>query len=240
LGPTLMVSRSMLGARAGIPARLLSITYARGLIIPLNSTKTRPIAARNTSTSNHPYGRPRRPAGARPSGRHGGGRAPTAGGGGRRGGAGQGPPRGGNQAGRRRGAPILCARPAARGTRQANCAAPSRRAARPLTGGSARHRRVWRRCAGRRARAGAGAGGRGGQGARHGRAGELRRLQLGAAGDGGARGGRRPEGGGGGAGAAGRARRGGRAAARAWSRHRPSAGRAAPVRRRGGRGGDLA
>ena len=40
----------MLGARAGIPARLLSITYARGLIRPLNSTKTRPIAAYSPRT----------------------------------------------------------------------------------------------------------------------------------------------------------------------------------------------
>ena len=40
-----MVSRSMLVARAGILARLMSVTYARGLIRLLNSTKTRPIAA---------------------------------------------------------------------------------------------------------------------------------------------------------------------------------------------------
>ena len=46
LGPTLMVSRSILVARAGIRARLMSVTYARGLIRLQNSTKTRPIAAR--------------------------------------------------------------------------------------------------------------------------------------------------------------------------------------------------
>ena len=40
-----MVSRSMLGARAGIPTMLMSATYAGGLIRLLNSTKTRPIAA---------------------------------------------------------------------------------------------------------------------------------------------------------------------------------------------------
>jgi hypothetical protein len=40
-----MVSMSMLGARAGTLARLMSVTYARGLIRLLNSTKTRPIAA---------------------------------------------------------------------------------------------------------------------------------------------------------------------------------------------------
>ena len=45
LGPTLMVSRSILVARAGIRARLMSVTYARGLIRLQNSTKTRPIAA---------------------------------------------------------------------------------------------------------------------------------------------------------------------------------------------------
>ena len=45
LGPTLMVSRSTLGARAGIPARLLSVTYDRPVIIRLNYAKTRPIAA---------------------------------------------------------------------------------------------------------------------------------------------------------------------------------------------------
>ena len=40
-----MVSRSTLGARAGIPARLLSVTYDRPVIIRLNYAKTRPIAA---------------------------------------------------------------------------------------------------------------------------------------------------------------------------------------------------
>ena len=45
LGPTLMVSRSILVARAGIRARLMSVTYARGLVRLQNSTKTRPIAA---------------------------------------------------------------------------------------------------------------------------------------------------------------------------------------------------
>ena len=40
-----MLSRSMLGARADIPARLMSVTYGRSVIIRLNDAKTRPIAA---------------------------------------------------------------------------------------------------------------------------------------------------------------------------------------------------
>ena len=46
-----MVSRSTLGARAGIPARLLSVTYDRPVIIRLNYAKTRPIAAVNLKLS---------------------------------------------------------------------------------------------------------------------------------------------------------------------------------------------
>ena len=45
LGPTLMVSRSMLGACAGIRAKLMSATYGRSVIILINDAKTRPIAA---------------------------------------------------------------------------------------------------------------------------------------------------------------------------------------------------
>ena len=41
-----MVSRSILGARAGMLARLMSVTYARGLIRRLDSTNARPIALR--------------------------------------------------------------------------------------------------------------------------------------------------------------------------------------------------
>ena len=41
-----MVSRSMLVARAGIRASLMSVTYDRLVIIRLNDAKTRPIAAR--------------------------------------------------------------------------------------------------------------------------------------------------------------------------------------------------
>ena len=44
LGPTRMVSRSMLVARASIPARLMSVTYDRPVIICLNDAKTHPIA----------------------------------------------------------------------------------------------------------------------------------------------------------------------------------------------------
>ena len=49
LGPTHMVSRSMLVARASIPTctRLMSVTYDRPVIIRLNDAKTRSIAARD-------------------------------------------------------------------------------------------------------------------------------------------------------------------------------------------------
>ena len=48
-----MVSMSMLGVRAGIPAMLISVTYAHGLIRLLNSTKTRPIAAMDRTCSDN-------------------------------------------------------------------------------------------------------------------------------------------------------------------------------------------
>ena len=46
LGPTLMVSRSMLGVRAGMHAKLMSVAFARTVIMRLNDAKSHPIAAR--------------------------------------------------------------------------------------------------------------------------------------------------------------------------------------------------
>ena len=51
LEPTIMVSRSMLGVRVGIPARLMSVTYDRPIIVRLNDAKTRPIAAQVRANS---------------------------------------------------------------------------------------------------------------------------------------------------------------------------------------------
>ena len=51
LGPTIMVSRSMLGVRVGIPARLMSVTYDRPIIVRLNDAKTRPIVAQVRANS---------------------------------------------------------------------------------------------------------------------------------------------------------------------------------------------
>ena len=50
LGPTRMVTRSMPGARAGVPARLMSVTYGRSSIIRLYDGETRPIAAYSCSS----------------------------------------------------------------------------------------------------------------------------------------------------------------------------------------------
>ena len=45
----------MLGARAGIPARVMSVTYDRPVIIRLNDAKTRPIAAWLLAEAGQPW-----------------------------------------------------------------------------------------------------------------------------------------------------------------------------------------